>query len=272
MDVGQMAGDRPKSHWWVRHRCPVRRARRRAVPVELSPSWWSRPAEDASDAVEGGGQDRSADDACCRDRGPGRSAAGFGGPSGQVSLRPTTRWWVLLVGGGMQDLGQVNALAAAAVKLVDLCAAAETVCHDQGFVSHVTKRGEQDTLGAVPADGQMPGLAAEVSGQSAAAGVQPVGADAHVLQQGQVVLVPHDGVLVMTLLATWSCPVEIQVNPQHTGRSGMVTRQPADSRTCTAACPIWGWKLLVKVSGHSSTLPRSPVPLGVWPANHCCRV
>lgn len=71
--------------------------------------------------------------------------------------------------------------------------------------------------------------------------------------------------------ATPSWPVEIQVSPQHTGRCGVVTPQPARSSTCTAAIPTSGWKWLVNVSGHSSTVPRAPAPgAGVWPASQRC--
>ncbi|KUN69159.1 hypothetical protein AQJ46_21750 [Streptomyces canus] len=75
-----------------------------------------------------------------------------------------------------------------------------------------------------------------------------------------------------TRSAVPSCPVEIQVSPQHSGSSGSTTRQPACSMSVTAASPMCGWKWLVKVSGQSRTLPRAPSPYGSCRANHCCSV
>jgi len=43
------------------------------------------------------------------------------------------------------------------------------------------------------------------------------------------------------------------VSPQHSGRSGSRTRNPAASSTATAAWPTRGVKCSVKVSTHSST-------------------
>ncbi|PSK58277.1 hypothetical protein B0E38_01502 [Streptomyces sp. 111WW2] len=79
-------------------------------------------------------------------------------------------------------------------------------------------------------------------------------------------------VRVRTLSAVPSCPVETQVSPQHSGSCGNSTRQPACSRTRTAARPMCGWKWLVKVSGHSSTDPRRPSPSGSCSANHRSKV
>lgn len=64
-----------------------------------------------------------------------------------------------------------------------------------------------------------------------------------------------------------SCPVEIHVSPQHTVPGGTSTRNPASSRTATAARPTSGRKSLVNESGHSTTGPLRPSPPGVRPAN-----
>ncbi|MFD0744788.1 hypothetical protein ACFQ1L_25450 [Phytohabitans flavus] len=71
-----------------------------------------------------------------------------------------------------------------------------------------------------------------------------------------------------TRLAVSSWPVEIQVSPQQTGCSGTTARHPAASISSTAARAISGSKRLVKVSGHSTTSPRSPVPRGPRSAYH----
>ena len=75
-----------------------------------------------------------------------------------------------------------------------------------------------------------------------------------------------------TRRAVASCPVEIQVRPQHSGCSGTITRQPAASRTSTAALPIPGVRWLVNVSGHSTISPRSPDDPGSCLPIQACRV
>ena len=51
------------------------------------------------------------------------------------------------------------------------------------------------------------------------------------------------------------------MRPQHTGRDGTATVNPASSSTATAATATSGWKLLVKVSGHRMTFsPACRVP------------
>ena len=77
---------------------------------------------------------------------------------------------------------------------------------------------------------------------------------------------------LMRLLATRSCPVEIQVSPQHTGPVGNTTSYPAASSTSTAARPTSGDRWLVKVSGHSTTVPRAAGPVPARPANHDVKV
>ena len=68
-----------------------------------------------------------------------------------------------------------------------------------------------------------------------------------------------------TRRATPSCPVEIQVRPQHTGFDGSSTSNPAASSTATAACPICGASRFVNVSGHSTHPPPLPRPAGGTP-------
>ncbi len=65
-----------------------------------------------------------------------------------------------------------------------------------------------------------------------------------------------------TRRAMSSWPVEIQVRPQHTARSGTTTRNPAASSAPTAAAAMPGANAVVNVSGKSTTPPRTPEPAG----------
>jgi hypothetical protein len=76
-------------------------------------------------------------------------------------------------------------------------------------------------------------------------------------------------VLRNTRCAMSSWPVEIQVRPQHTGRVGTVTRNPASSSTRTAERATDGWKYVLNVSGHSTTVRGSAGSGSVHP---CCAV
>ena len=93
-----------------------------------------------------------------------------------------------------EQFGQVHRLAAAAIKLMDLGPAAESVGEYDCF-RHPASRGKQHLLGAGDADLMVSGLEAEVPGQAAAAGLQ--GSGPHTPSPGVGVGVPaQDGVLM----------------------------------------------------------------------------
>jgi hypothetical protein len=73
-----------------------------------------------------------------------------------------------------QKLGDVHSLTSCAGELADLRTTAETVSQDRGRRVGLTYRGEKSPSGAGPAHLQVATLEAEVSGQAAAARVEPL--------------------------------------------------------------------------------------------------